>query len=136
MFKCVPVHIGTYLYLTEGSPISFFCFLLPYLLFVFNIVFSLSSESWSQNLQSSASSYQQFESSSVFAPPHFHPSASLVANQFGTIRPAWYDPYSENFRISSQPHLILDIEKADWELHCMINSGKWLENWSRIEYIR
>ncbi|KAE8742757.1 hypothetical protein FOCC_FOCC011684 [Frankliniella occidentalis] len=79
---------------------------------------------------------QRFESSTMFPTHHLQPTGSIVANQFGPSRPAWYDPYSDNFRASSQPHLILDIEKADLELHTIISSGRYLEFWRRVEYIR
>ncbi|PSN43517.1 hypothetical protein C0J52_21207 [Blattella germanica] len=62
--------------------------------------------------------------------------AAYITDQFGNTRPTWYDPYSNSFRSSRNPHLLLDIERADLELQWIINSDGILLNWSRVACLR
>ncbi|XP_066589128.1 telomerase-binding protein EST1A-like isoform X1 [Prorops nasuta] len=59
-----------------------------------------------------------------------------VTDQFGNMKPPWYDPYSESFRSAKNPYLLFDIERADTELQWLLNSGRFTSNWERVIYIR
>ncbi|XP_012273002.1 telomerase-binding protein EST1A isoform X2 [Orussus abietinus] len=59
-----------------------------------------------------------------------------IADQFGSVRPPWYDPYSENFRSAKNPFLLLRIENADLELQFILSSGGFITNWERVSYNR
>ncbi|KAK1133651.1 hypothetical protein K0M31_011444 [Melipona bicolor] len=60
----------------------------------------------------------------------------MTNDQFGNIRPSWYDPYSDSFRLAKNPYLLLDIERADLELQWILSSGGFTTNWERVLYIR
>lgn len=61
---------------------------------------------------------------------------SPLTNQFSSSRPAWYNPYSESFRSSNEPHLIMDIQRADLALSNILESGRLLQEWNTVEEIR
>ncbi|CAK9812185.1 Telomerase-binding protein EST1A [Anthophora quadrimaculata] len=64
------------------------------------------------------------------------PPPYMTNDQFGNIRPSWYDPYSDSFRLAKNPYLLLDIERADLELQWILSSGGFTTNWERVLYIR
>ncbi|XP_012241985.1 telomerase-binding protein EST1A isoform X2 [Bombus impatiens] len=64
------------------------------------------------------------------------PPPYMTNDQFGNIRPSWYDPYSDSFRVAKNPYLLLDIERADLELQWILSSGGFTSNWERVLYIR
>ncbi|XP_043787693.1 telomerase-binding protein EST1A-like isoform X1 [Apis laboriosa] len=64
------------------------------------------------------------------------PPPYMTNDQFGNIRPSWYDPYSDSFRLAKNPYLLLDIERADLELQWILSSGGFTSNWERVLYIR
>lgn len=57
-------------------------------------------------------------------------SSGHTTDQFGNVRPAWYDPYSDNFRACHFPHHLLDVQRADSELQVIITSGALLHSWT------
>lgn len=59
-------------------------------------------------------------------------TAQYTTDQYGNVGPAWYDPYSDNFRVCrKQNHLLLlDIKKADFELQYIIKSGLLVQSWN------
>ncbi|KAK2576206.1 hypothetical protein KPH14_008409 [Odynerus spinipes] len=63
-------------------------------------------------------------------------SSPYMTDQFGNMRPSWYDPCSESFRSAKNPCLLLDIGRADLELQWMLSSGGFTTNWERVSYIR
>ncbi|XP_014206060.1 telomerase-binding protein EST1A [Copidosoma floridanum] len=65
-------------------------------------------------------------------------STSLLkmSDQFGGVRPAWYDPYTDSFRSAKNPHLLLDIRRADLELQCIISTSNVVTSWDKIIHIR
>ncbi|GLV32356.1 Smg6 [Carabus blaptoides fortunei] len=57
-------------------------------------------------------------------------SAGHTQDQFGNVRPGWYDPYSDNFRLCKFPHHLLDVQRADLELQFIINTGALMHSWN------
>ncbi|XP_059482127.1 telomerase-binding protein EST1A isoform X2 [Neocloeon triangulifer] len=77
------------------------------------------------------------------APPHpYPPGAPFMYGPFtrpeASIagKPLWYDHYSENFRNCRNPHLLIDIEQADWELTKIISTVGIVQSWPKICQIR
>ncbi|XP_043684021.1 telomerase-binding protein EST1A-like isoform X3 [Vespula pensylvanica] len=93
---------------------------------------------------SQTTSIPVFQSHTGIAPYHnnFHGApldgvpSSYTTDQFGNMRPSWYDPCSESFRSTKNPCLLLDIGRADLELQWMLSSGGFTTNWERVSYIR
>jgi len=44
--------------------------------------------------------------------------------------------YCFSFRSARNPHLLLDIERADLELQWILSTGGILRDWSRVVYVR
>ncbi|XP_058800313.1 telomerase-binding protein EST1A-like isoform X2 [Phymastichus coffea] len=63
-------------------------------------------------------------------------SMSHISDQFGSMRPVWYDPCSESFRSSKNPYLLLDIGRADSELQYILSSTDITSSWDQICHIR
>ncbi|XP_046391094.1 telomerase-binding protein EST1A isoform X2 [Ischnura elegans] len=57
-------------------------------------------------------------------------------DQHGPDRPSWYDPYSESFRNSPCPRVLMDIERADMELRWILSRGQILERWDQVTVYR
>ncbi|XP_026668132.1 telomerase-binding protein EST1A-like isoform X2 [Ceratina calcarata] len=64
------------------------------------------------------------------------PPPYMTNDQFGNIRPSWYDPCSDSFRLAKNPYLLLDIERADLELQWILSSGGFTSNWEGVMTIR
>ncbi|XP_015171986.1 PREDICTED: telomerase-binding protein EST1A isoform X1 [Polistes dominula] len=96
-----------------------------------------------ENQTSSQISIPVFQSHTGIAPyNNFHTtsvdgnSLPFLMDQFGNMKPSWYDPCSDSFRSAKNPCLLLDIYRADLELQWMLSSGGFLANWERVSYIR
>ncbi|XP_031779965.1 telomerase-binding protein EST1A isoform X3 [Nasonia vitripennis] len=61
---------------------------------------------------------------------------SQNTDQFSSLRPSWYDPCSDSFRSAKNPHLLLDIERADLELLYYLSLGSIVPQWEMITNIR
>ncbi|XP_020710640.2 telomerase-binding protein EST1A isoform X1 [Athalia rosae] len=61
---------------------------------------------------------------------------TYVTDQYGNMRPPWYNPHSESFRSAKSPCLLLDINRADLELQWILSSGGFTTSWERLSYIR
>ncbi|KAG5884605.1 hypothetical protein JTB14_024358 [Gonioctena quinquepunctata] len=59
-----------------------------------------------------------------------------TTDQFGNIRPPWYDENSEAYQTCHYPDLLRDVKRADNELQCIINRGWLLVNWSHVDVLR
>ena len=81
--------------------------------------------------QSSRVSVPGFSDNTEAAPPQMY-----TTDQFGNIRPAWYDETSEGFSSCHYPNLIKDVKRADNELQYIMNSGLVLINWGTVEQLR
>ncbi|RZB54405.1 telomerase-binding protein EST1A [Asbolus verrucosus] len=81
--------------------------------------------------QSSRVSVPGFSDNAETAPPHVY-----TTDQFGNIRPGWYDENSEGFNSCRFPNLIKDIKRADNELQYIVNSGLVLISWGTVESLR
>ncbi|KAG7196526.1 hypothetical protein KM043_018551 [Ampulex compressa] len=57
-------------------------------------------------------------------------------DQIGSMRPSWYDPYSDSFRSAKDPYLLLDIERADLELQWILSSGGLATRLDRVMCVR
>ncbi|XP_050536614.1 telomerase-binding protein EST1A-like isoform X2 [Daktulosphaira vitifoliae] len=55
---------------------------------------------------------------------------------FGNPPPSWYDPYTESYRSSRHPVLLLDIKKADSIMEDKIFCSNMLSNWHTINSCR
>ncbi|VVC31928.1 DNA/RNA-binding domain, Est1-type,PIN domain,PIN domain-like,Tetratricopeptide-like helical [Cinara cedri] len=55
---------------------------------------------------------------------------------FGNPPPAWYDPYTESYRLSNHPVLLLDIRKADSIMETLVFGSNMLQNWVIINSCR
>ncbi|XP_015592692.1 telomerase-binding protein EST1A isoform X2 [Cephus cinctus] len=60
------------------------------------------------------------------APPPYNP------DQFGNMRPSWYDVSSESFRAARNNRILVDIEHADLELQWIFTSGKFMTQWESV----
>ncbi|KAI4500592.1 hypothetical protein M0802_004184 [Mischocyttarus mexicanus] len=96
-----------------------------------------------ENQISQTTSIPVFQSHTGIAPyNNFHAapldgiSSPYMIDQFGNMKPSWYDPYSDSFRSAKNPCLLLDIGRADLELQWMLSSGGFTTNWERVSYIR
>ncbi|CAH1977497.1 unnamed protein product [Acanthoscelides obtectus] len=65
------------------------------------------------------------------APPPVH-----TTDQFGNLRPPWYEETSDGFKSCHYPDLLRDIKRADTELQYIINSGCLLSNWGMVDQLR
>lgn len=81
--------------------------------------------------QSSRVSVPGFSDNTETTPPQMH-----TTDQFGNLRPGWYDEASEGFKSCHYADLIRDIKRADNELQCIMNSGQILINWGTVETLR
>lgn len=64
------------------------------------------------------------------------PPQLYTTDQFGNVRPAWYDENSDRIKQSHYPDLLREIIIADTELQCNINSGMILINWENVSVYR
>ncbi|XP_022172411.1 telomerase-binding protein EST1A-like isoform X2 [Myzus persicae] len=55
---------------------------------------------------------------------------------YGSAPPAWYDPYTESYRASIYPVLLLDIKKADSIIGNLVFEPNMLQNWPIINSCR
>ncbi|XP_026825865.1 telomerase-binding protein EST1A isoform X3 [Ooceraea biroi] len=78
-----------------------------------------------------AASHYSFQSAQLdgMPPPYMN-------DQFGNMRPSWYDPHSASFHSAKNHCLLLDIERADLELQWILSSGGFRSRWERVSYIR
>nr|CAI5842084.1 unnamed protein product [Callosobruchus analis] len=65
------------------------------------------------------------------APPPVH-----TTDQFGNLRPTWYEETSDGFKSCHYPDLLRDVKRADTELQYIINSGWLLVNWGMVDQLR
>ncbi|KAJ8955260.1 hypothetical protein NQ318_000287 [Aromia moschata] len=72
-----------------------------------------------------------FSDNTEAAPPQIY-----TTDQFGNVRPSWYDEASEEFRACQFSDLLRDIKRADTELQYIINNGLLLVNWASVEKLR
>ncbi|KAJ8915058.1 hypothetical protein NQ315_014313 [Exocentrus adspersus] len=72
-----------------------------------------------------------FSENTEVAPPEIQ-----TTDQYGNLRPPWYDENSENFKSSYFSDLLRDIKRADTELQCIINSGSLLVRWDLVDNLR
>ena len=59
-----------------------------------------------------------------------------VTDEFGNVRPAWYNEHSDKGKMCRYPDLLRDIIKADNELQYITSSGWLLINWENVSTIR
>lgn len=64
------------------------------------------------------------------------PPQLYTTDQFGNVRPAWYDENSDKIKQSRFPDLLREIIIADTELQYNINSGMILINWGNVSVYR
>ncbi|GJQ75683.1 hypothetical protein Trydic_g17757 [Trypoxylus dichotomus] len=64
------------------------------------------------------------------------PPQLYTTDQFGNVRPTWYDENSDKIKQSHYPDLLREIIIADTELQCNINSGMLLINWGNVSVYR
>lgn len=64
------------------------------------------------------------------------PPQLYTTDQFGNVRPAWYDENSDKIKQSRYPDLLREIIIADTELQGNINSGMILINWGNVSIYR
>lgn len=81
--------------------------------------------------QNSRVSVPGFSDSHEAAPPQMY-----TTDQFGNIRPNWYEEVSDSYQSCHYPNLIKDIIRADTELQYNISSGLILINWDTVERLR
>ncbi|XP_044271255.1 telomerase-binding protein EST1A isoform X2 [Tribolium madens] len=81
--------------------------------------------------QSSRVSVPGFSDNTETTPPQMY-----TTDQFGNIRPGWYDESSDGFKSCHYPNLIRDIKRADNELQYIMNSGQILISWGTVESLR
>lgn len=60
----------------------------------------------------------------------------FTTDQFGNVRPGWYEENSEGFKLCHYPNLIRDIKRADNELQSIMNSDVILLSWGTVESLR
>lgn len=60
----------------------------------------------------------------------------LCTDQFGNVRPGWYDENSDGWKLCYFPALLRDVKKADHELQCINNSGLILLHWANVVNLR
>lgn len=71
----------------------------------------------------------------------FYPELPMLVNanmaeQMTSVKPVWYNPFTENFQASRNPHLIRAIEQADCELQYLLSTCELLKYWDRMQLIR
>lgn len=59
-----------------------------------------------------------------------------TTDQFGNIRPVWYDEASKEFQSCHFPNLLQDIRRADTELQVIIQTGLLLVKWELVDELR
>ncbi|XP_023013335.2 uncharacterized protein isoform X1 [Leptinotarsa decemlineata] len=64
------------------------------------------------------------------------PPQIYTTDQFGNMRPPWYDENSEEFHSCHYPALLRDVKRADSELQSIINKGFLLINWDTVDNLR
>lgn len=64
------------------------------------------------------------------------PLQLYTTDQFGNIRPSWYDENSSAFKDCHYPNLIRDVKRADSELQYIINAGYILISWGNVVSLR
>ncbi|KAJ8976809.1 hypothetical protein NQ317_012368 [Molorchus minor] len=72
-----------------------------------------------------------FSDNSESTPPQI-----CTMDQYGNVRPGWYDENSEEFKMCQFSDLLRDVKRADTELQFIINSGGLLGHWSVVEKLR
>ncbi|XP_030746868.1 uncharacterized protein LOC115875527 isoform X2 [Sitophilus oryzae] len=72
-----------------------------------------------------------FSESTGSAPPQMY-----TTDQFGNLRPNWYDESSDEFNACHYPDLLRDIKKADTELQYILNNGLLLVNYETVDNLR
>lgn len=60
----------------------------------------------------------------------------FTTDQFGNIRPAWYDESMKEFQTCNYPNLLQDIKRADVELQLIIQRGLLLVKWDLVDELR
>ncbi|XP_057667443.1 telomerase-binding protein EST1A isoform X1 [Diorhabda carinulata] len=64
------------------------------------------------------------------------PPQMYTTDQFGNIRPPWYDETSDSFKSCHYPDLLRDIKRADNELQYVIKRGLLLLHWDQVDQLR
>lgn len=64
------------------------------------------------------------------------PQLYYTTDQFGNLRPGWYDEKSEGWKSCRFPGVLRDIKRADSELQFIINKGYLLINWGHVITLR
>lgn len=72
-----------------------------------------------------------FSDNTESAPPQMY-----TTDQFGNLRPAWYDETTEEFRSCHYPDLLRDVKRADTEMQIILNNGMLLVNWGAVDQLR
>lgn len=72
-----------------------------------------------------------FSNSAESSPPQMY-----TTDQFGNIRPVWYDETSKQFQSCNYSALLRDIKRADTELQCIIQNGLLLVKWDLVDELR
>nr|XP_024216216.1 uncharacterized protein LOC112210634 [Halyomorpha halys] len=71
----------------------------------------------------------------------FYPELPMLINanmaeQMTSVKPIWYNPFTENFQASHNQQLIRAIEQADCELQYLLSTCELLKYWDRMQLIR
>lgn len=64
------------------------------------------------------------------------PPVLYTKDQFGNIRPGWYNENSEGWKMCHFPEVLKDVKRADTELQYIINSGQLLISWGNVVIYR
>ncbi|XP_076251691.1 smg6 nonsense mediated mRNA decay factor isoform X1 [Rhynchophorus ferrugineus] len=64
------------------------------------------------------------------------PPQMYTTDQFGNLRPTWYDENSSEFKSSHYQELLRDIKRADTELQYVLNNGLLLVNYETVDNLR
>ncbi|XP_046597971.1 telomerase-binding protein EST1A-like isoform X2 [Neodiprion lecontei] len=99
---------------------------------------ALARENEAQSQSSGVPIFQSHPASPghSFEAPQSDTMPLYVTDEFGNMRPSWYNPNSESFRSAKNPYLLLDIGRADLELQWILGSGGFPASWERLSYIR
>ncbi|KAJ8970512.1 hypothetical protein NQ314_001188 [Rhamnusium bicolor] len=72
-----------------------------------------------------------FSDNTETAPPQI-----CTTDQYGNLRPPWYEEQTEEFKSCHFPDLLRDVKRGDTELQYIINSGFLLVNWGMVDKLR
>lgn len=75
-----------------------------------------------------------FTDNSDAVPPQL--TNQSTTDQFGNVRPGWYEENSDGFKLCHYPDLIKQIKRADNELQSIMNAGVILISWGTVESLR